>query len=244
MLLFMVFLIILICFFAKSFYTFFFYFSFGEFMSGYSPKKEVVTFLVLLVLLFLAVLLLFLRYRGSVAPVGVPSRVENFSMRRVVLNYSHDFDPSLSDLSFKRMNVNLSFGFAKLNRKSLWDLFSSGNVEYDVSGVPVRDKNIILNLSNDGEVVSAEFYYYSNRSYLVPFASSLGADVDYYFCGKNYSARSFFYIDNNNITLSGYELVYLPDNMTTTDVFITREGYDVVSPAVLRLFGCKVVKNE
>lgn len=49
MLLFMVFLIILICFFAKSFYTFFFYFSFGEFMSGYSPKKEVVTFLVLLV---------------------------------------------------------------------------------------------------------------------------------------------------------------------------------------------------
>lgn len=212
-------------------------------MSGYSLKKEVVVFSVLLVLLFFAVLLLFLHYKRSAAPVEVPNHVEKVSMRQVVLDYARKFDSSLNNLSFERVRVNLSFGFSKLNNQNLWDLFSSGNVEYNVSGVSVRDKNIILNLSDDGEVVSAEFYYYSNRSFLVPFASSLGTNVDYYSCDKNYSARSFFYVDNDNITLSGYELVYLLNNMTTTDVFITRDGYDVVSPAVLRLFDCKKVKE-
>ena len=207
-------------------------------MSCYSPKKEVIIFSVLLVLLFLAVLLLFLHYTRSSAPVEVSRPVKNVSMRQVVLDYSHKFDPSLSDLNFNRANVNLSFGFSKSNNQNLWDLFSLGNIEYNVSNVSVRDKNIILNLSDDGEVVSAEFYYYSNRSFLVPFVSSLGTNVDYYSCDKNYSARSFFYVDNNNITLSGYELVYLPNNITTTNVFITREGYDVVSPAVLDLFDC------
>ncbi len=205
-----------------------------------SRKKEVV---VLLVFLFLAALLFFLSYKRSVM-LSNGSEVKEFSMRRVVLNYAREFDPSLNNLNFEEVRVNLSFGFAKSDHQSLWDLFSSGGVEYNVSNVSVKDKNIILNLSDKGKVVSAEFYYYSNRSYLVPFASSLGAGVEYYSCDRNYSARSFFYTDKNNVTLSGYELVYMPNNMTTTDIFITRSGYDVFSPAVLNLFDCRRVEDE